>query len=405
MREIAITGVGITTPVGQGKAAVQQAMLNGASAFRVMQRPGRQRGNSAFLGAEIDSVQLPDDVPARMRRTLSWSARVALATVSEAWSDAQLAAVDPARIGLVVGGSNLQQRELTLTQDAYRERFEFLHPTYGHTFMDTDIAALCTEVFGIKGVAFTVGGASASGHLAIIQAINAVCAQQVDACIAVGALMDLSYLECQGLRALGAMGSDRFASAPAEACRPFDRQHDGFIYGENCGAVVIERAEQARSRPYALVRGWSYLADAHRNPDPSLEAQMRAIHTAVDMSGIAAGDFDYVNPHGTGSVLGDETELQALKSCGLSRARINASKAIFGHGLSAAGAVEVIATLLQMRAGKLHPTPNLHEPIDPSFAWVREAPCAHQIHHALNSSCAFGGINSAICLSDCTNQA
>lgn len=215
--------------------------------------------------------------------------------------------------------------------------------------------------------------------------------------------MDLSYFECQAFRALGAMGSDRFGDDPAAACRPFDQLHDGFIYGENCGAVVIQRAEHARRKPYATVRGWSYQTDAHRSPDPSLEGEMRAIDTALEMSGMAASEIDYINPHGTASVLGDDIELKALKNCGLSAARINATKSLLGHGLSAAGTVEVIATLLQMQAGKLHPTANLRNPIDDSFAWVREEACEHRIRNALNTSFGFGGINSAICLSNGSN--
>lgn len=398
-RALCITGIGVTTPIGQGRDCVQRALLNGDSAFGVMQRPGRQKGTSTFLGAELASLRLPDELPQRSRRGLSWSAQVAVATAAEAWSDALLDTVDADRIGLIVGGSNLQQRELVLAQEAYRERLEFLRPAYGHTFMDSDIAALCSEVLGIRGAAHTVGGASASGHLAIIQAIHCVLSGQVDVCIALGALMDLSYFECQALRSMGAMGSDHFAHDPASACRPFDADHDGFIYGENCGAVVIERANEARRTPYAYLRGWSYLVNADRSPEPSLDAEVKAIGSAIASSGLAAKDVDYINPHGTGSHRGDEVELEALRVCGLSGARINATKSILGHGLSAAGTVEVIATLLQMQAGRLHPTRNLERPLDPGFRWVRQEACEHRIRNAVNASFGFGGINSAICLS------
>lgn len=303
------------------------------------------------------------------------------------------------RIGLVVGGSNLQQRELVATQGSYAERFDFLRPTYGQAFMDTDIVALCSENLGIQGLVFTVGGASASGHLAIIQAIQAIRTGQVDACIAVGALMDLSYWECQGMRALGAMGSERFAADPAAACRPFDSRHDGFIFGENCGAVVIERVNEARRTPYANILGWSFAVEGYRSPDPSLEGEVRAINAALEMTGTASKDVDYINPHGTGSPGGDEVELRALKVCGLSGAYINATKSIVGHGLSAAGAVEIVATVLQMQSGTLHPTLNLDDPINPSYRWIKGAAYRHQIDKALNLSFGFGGINSAICLS------
>jgi malonyl-ACP decarboxylase len=392
-----ISGLGVTSAVGQGKDAFAAALMEGRHAFSVMVRPGRQRQTS-FLGAEIASLQLPASIPSRAVRTASFSAQAALATLSEAWHDARLDAIDPARIGLFVGGTNLQQRELVQTHEAYGERLDFLRPSYGMAFLDTDVCGLCSEVFGIRGFAYTVGGASASGHVAVLQALQAVQSGAVDVCIAVGALMDLSYFECQGLRALGAMGSDRFAGDPACACRPFDEARDGFIFGECCGAVVVERAGARDVDPYAVVSGWATVMDTNRNPDPSLDGEIAVIEKALAGAGWRAADVDYVNPHGSGSVIGDETELRALAACGLGHARINATKSIVGHGLSAAGTVEIAATLLQMKAARLHPTRNLDRPIADA-AWVRETAEPHAMQHALNLSLGFGGINTAICLS------
>jgi malonyl-ACP decarboxylase len=236
--------------------------------------------------------------------------------------------------------------------------------------------------------------------LAIAQVAQAVVSGQVDACIALGALMDLSHWECRGLRAVGAMGSDRYGDEPALACRPFDRDHDGFIFGESCGAVVLESPESSSRRgmtTYATLRGWGIAMDGNRNSDPSLEGEIQAIRIALDASGYTADRIDYVNPHGTGSVLGDETELKALKACGLSGVFLNATKSLIGHGLSAAGTVEVIASLLQMQSGRLHPTRNLDHPIDEDFQWARAEPLDHQIDNALTLSMGFGGINTALC--------
>jgi len=95
--------------------------------------------------------------------------------------------------------------------------------------------------------------------------------------------------------------------------------------------------------------------------------------------------------------VGDETELKALQACGMTSAFLNATKSLIGHGLSSAGAVEVIATLLQMRARRLHPTSNLENPIDPTFKWVKNEPIDHAIRNALTLSMGFGGINTALC--------
>ncbi|MBC7984225.1 MAG: polyketide beta-ketoacyl:ACP synthase [Candidatus Obscuribacterales bacterium] len=397
--DIVVTGMGVISAIGQGKAGLLKALLHGESAFAIMQRPGRQR-QSAFIGAEIRDIAFPQSITKKTLRAASLSAQVALVVLQEAWDEADLSAVDPLRIGLVVGGSNIQQRELTQIHDGYRERMQFLKPTYGLSFMDSDLCGFCTAQFGIRGLAYTVGGASASGQLAIIQAAQAVLTHQVDVCIALGALTDLSYWECQGLHALGAMGSDRFANQPALACRPFDRDHDGFIFGESCGAVVIESVESSlrrRVKPHAYLRGFGIAMDGNRNPDPSLHGEVRAIQVALQSAGWEASKIDYINPHGTGSIVGDETELQALRACDLSNAYLNATKSLIGHGLSAAGTVEVIATLLQMQAGQLHPTRNLENPIDVSLNWVREKSIAHRIDSALTLSMGFGGINTALC--------
>lgn len=406
-KDILITGVGVTSAIGQGQAEFIAALLAGKSQFDVMQRPGRQRqaphaaDSTRFLGAEIASLEIPNDIPRHLLRTASLTGQVALTTLHEAWHDARLQEVDPERIGLVVGGSNIQQRELTQIHDAYRDKPQFLRPSYGLSFMDSDVSGLCTEAFAIKGFAYTLGGASASGQLAVLHAIRAIESGQVDACIALGALMDLSHWECQGFRSLGAMGSDRFATEPRLACRPFDKGRDGFIFGEACGAVIVEKARSAKRKavnPYARVAGWAMRMDGNRSANPSLDGEVSVIQQTLAKAGIEASDIDYINPHGTGSGLGDETELRAVELCGLEHAHINATKSLTGHGLSAAGAVELIATLLQMRARQLHPTKNLEDPIDDTKHWVRHELLDHSIQRALKMSMGFSGVNSALCV-------
>jgi malonyl-ACP decarboxylase len=213
--------------------------------------------------------------------------------------------------------------------------------------------------------------------------------------------MDLSFWECQGFRSLGAMGSNTFAHEPARACRPFDKRRDGFIFGEACGALVIERAgtiRRAGVNAYARITGWSMRMDGNRNANPSLAGEVSVIRQALYKAGLEAADIDYINTHGTGSGLGDETELQAIAHCGLKHAYINGTKSLTGHGLSAAGAVELVATVLQMQAKQLHPTRNLDDPIDDSYNWVRHRSVDHTIERGLKMSMGFGGVNSALCL-------
>jgi malonyl-ACP decarboxylase len=402
---LVISGLGVVSAVGQGREAFTSALLSGNGRFGVMARPGRQYDQegeaSAYLGAELSGLELPDAVSPQLRRTASLSAQAALLTVLEAWNGARLDGVARPRIGLIVGGCNVQQRELVLTQEAYRNRLAFLRPTYGSTFMDTDIVGICTQHLDIKGPSFTVGGASASGQLAAIQAAHAVRSGAVDVCIAVGALMDLSYFECQAFRAMGAMGTDRFASEPELACRPFDAESDGFIFGEACGAIVIERHDHVQRRgvaPLAIFAGAAIVMDATRSPLSSCEGETQVIKEALQQAGISPAEIDYVNPHGSGSRQGDAIELAALKASGLAHARINATKSITGHGLTAAGMLEIVATLIQMQQSQLHPSLNLKNPIDDAFYWVGSDSVRHDMAAALTLSYGFGGINTAVCL-------
>lgn len=408
-----ISGLGVCSSIGQDKAAFVSALMAGQQQFGVMQREGRippvgdgasKEGSPIFIGAEIDksALVLPELIDRRVQRNASWSALLALKSLHEAWEDARLDEVDSTRIGLIVGGSNVQQRELVLLQQAYQGKEQFIKPSYALQFMDTDICGFCTEIFGIHGFGYTVGGASASGQMAVIQAANAVASGQVDVCIAIGAMMDVSYWECLALRSAGAMGGEAYADKPEQACRPFDEQHNGFIFGENCGVVVVESAQSVakrKAKAYAKLSGWGICSDGKRNSDPTLAGEINVIEKALAHAQLTANDIDYVNPHGTASVIGDNTEIEALQSTQLNSAFINTTKSITGHGLTAAGAVEIVATSLQMQQGKLHPSLNMDNPINRDMNWVGAKSIEHSVKHALSLSLGFGGVNTAICLS------
>lgn len=383
-----VTGIGVATACGYGKAALVAGLREPRPVFGELQRPGRQvpGREKPFRGAEL--ADPPELLPPRVARVTGFGGRVAMAVLAEAWADAGLDALAPERIGLVIGGSNLDAREQMLTRQAYAERMQYLLPSYGYTCFDTDLGGLCSSRFPIRGFTYTLGGASASGALAVLHAADAVRSGRVDACIALGALQDLSCYELQALANLGALG-------PGEACRPFDRAHDGFMFGESCAALVIRRPT-AGGKAYGRILGGAHLANGNRGPEPSLDGEARAIRAALAQAGLPPEAIDYVNAHGTGTPKGDETELAALRAAGVTGAAINATKSLVGHGLSAAGAVETAAVLLQMREGFLHPSLGLDDPIDAGFDWVRGGARPHQCRYALKLSFGFGGIDSAL---------
>ncbi|WKD49173.1 beta-ketoacyl synthase N-terminal-like domain-containing protein [Microbulbifer spongiae] len=404
---IAVTGIGITTSIGQGREEFTQSLFAGMHKFSVLKREGRQLPDdlehdfAPFIGAEISELRYPDDLSSKQLRTLSWSGRVAAVTAREAWQNANLDSVDGHRVGLILSGSNFQQREQAVMHRQLHGNETFTRPAYGISFMDTDVAGFCCEYLGVHGFSCSTGGASASGQFALINAINFLESGSLDACIVLGMLTDLSHWELQALRSAGALGSERFAKQPEYSARPFDKDRDGFIFGECCGALVIEKAAHASARQaksLALITGWGTFIDGNRNPNPSLEGEKSAIRLALRQAGITASDIDYVNPHGTGSLLGDAIELEALAQSYLLHARINTTKSLLGHGLAAAGLVEVIVTIEQMIAGRLHPSRNLQKPLNDRFFWVKSQPEICKIKCALNLSLGFGGMNSAICI-------
>ncbi|NES76651.1 MULTISPECIES: beta-ketoacyl synthase N-terminal-like domain-containing protein [Okeania] len=402
MSNIEITGMGIVTSIGQGIATFKEALLSGKTQFAYLKQPGRE-SVKPFIGGEIPDIETRTLFPeySGLLRAATKSAQVATVAVAEAWQDAQLTSsqVNPERVGLVVGGSNLQQRYQQEIWQRYNSRQEFIRPTYGLTFWDTDILGLISQCFQIQGEGYSVGGASASGGVAIIHAARQILMGNSDICIALGTLSDLSGYELQALMNLGAMGSERFADRPDLACRPFDQDHDGFIYGEGCGVVILESTDHARQRgakSHGQLKGWGFALDGNRSPEPSQKGEERAINTALAMADLQPESIDYVNTHGTGSPLGDKTEVGALKSAGLQHCLLNSTKSLTGHCLTAAGVVEAIATILQMKFGFCHPTKNLVNPIDTSLNWVKETSVQAEIKYAISNSFGFGGINTAL---------
>lgn len=390
--DVCVTGVGAASGLGWGKDCLLNGLLEARDVFALLSRPGRQSpaGETAFIGVEMSEP--PEILPARLARTAGFASRAAVAVLDEAWREAGLDAISPERVGLVVGGSNLFSREQLLAQQDYAARLAFLPPRCGHVFMDSELLGICAAHFPIRGFSQTLGAASASGAAAAIAAHEAVSNGKVDACIALGALQDVSYFDLQAFRNLGAMGPQHGRLPPSQACRPFDKGHDGFIFGESCAALVFARAKEG----YGRLLGCAQVADGERGPEPCRQGQLRAIRLALAQAGLSAADIDYVSAHGTGTPKGDETELASLQEAGLQQAWINAAKSVLGHGLASAGAIELAALFLQMKAGTLHPTRNLDQPLDDAMRWVRGKAQPHRIRHGLKLSFGFGGVNAAL---------
>lgn len=407
---VAITGMGVMTSAGIGTMHFETALKTGSSNFTtlVLEHEGE---NFKFpvgqlapfdLRSALSELGCSSEVIARARRlrNLSKSAASGLYCALEAWTNAGLGEeADPERVAIVIAGSNFQQAALYGIQEKYRQKVHFLPPGYGLSFFDSDLVGVVSEVLGVSGEGFSIGAASASGNLAIIQGCRLIKSGEYGLAVVVAPLMDLSLYEYQGFSSLGAMAELKEGDSPSTICRPFDRAHRGFVAGQSAGCLILESIEHAAGRGRGQapkVTGHGTALDANRNPNPTAEGERRAMQKAMAAAQLSASDIQYVNTHGTSSPLGDVTEVEALILAGLEGVKANSTKGIIGHGLSAAGMVETIASLIQMKAGFLHPNRNLEQPVSSRISWVGPEAEKTEIRCCLSNSFAFGGLNTSL---------
>jgi malonyl-ACP decarboxylase len=416
MRRVVITGMGIISSLGQGVATFRQALGQGRSGISTVERLKAQN-LPICIAAEIAEIAtdaagepasaLTEPLRKRMKQAshrAPLGVRAAAVAAMEAWCDAGLhrQGPDPFSIGLIVAGNNVSQSYQYEAIKKFQEEPAYLSPAYALRFMDTDIVGTLSDVFGIRGEGCTVGGASASGNLGLIQGARLIQSGRADACLVAGALADLSPVEIHAFYSIGAMGGRRFSSSPEKACRPFDRDREGFIYGQASACVVLESEESARRRGATILAeivGACMGLDGNRQPDPSREGEVRAMSEALREAGLGPGDIQYLNTHGSASPLGDQIEVEAVKQVfnhALKDVRLNSTKSLTGHCLTSAGVVEAVATVIQMREGFLHPNLNLDDPIDEACRFCGPSPEPADIEHAMSNSFGFGGMNSSI---------
>lgn len=409
---VIVTGMGVVNSIADDVDSFSTALKAGQCGIGIDASDNDGLGISARL-AELDTAEriawlpLSDDVAQRARRATvrqPRSVQVSLLTALEAWSRAGMSSADysPDEIAVVLAGHNIGQADQFMAFQKYQEQPEYTSARYALQYLDTNHLGVVSEVLGLRGEGYSLGAASASGNMGILQAYRQVYLGLSKACVLVGAMADLSPVELQAFRQTGAMGGKRFRNEPDQACRPFDADREGFIYGQGAACLILENAEAARGRaaPYwGEIAGAAACLDASRLSDPNVEGEVRAMRKALQQAGLRPDDVDYVNAHATSSVLGDEVEVTALREtfgASLSRVWINASKGLIGHCLYASGLVESVASLLQMREGFLHPNLNLYRPICPSCRFVGALPQEAACKVALSNAFGFGGINTSV---------
>ncbi|SFQ69071.1 malonyl-ACP decarboxylase [Amycolatopsis arida] len=403
--EVVITGASVLTAVADDLAGFTAALRAGRSGFT---GPPVGAWLPDFSVAGWSARHLAGDPAAATRlraatRRAALPARTAACVGVAAVRHARLTASDLAETGLVVAGNNLALDYHAGVLRAFAERPASVRPSHALTHLDTDAVGTVSEATGVAAEGWTAGAASASGTVAALLAARLVAAGALPACLVVAPVCELSAAERRAFADSGAMARSAGGVDPASLCRPFDRARRGFVPGQGAAAVVLERPERARRRgvpALAAVAGGGQRLDARRGTRPDPAGQAAALRAALFAAGVAPGEVDYVNAHGTGSVEGDAAEAAALAEVfGRSgRPLVNSTKPVTGHCLSAAGLVELVATVLQLRGGFVHGTPGLRDPLDPGLGLVGPAGCAATPRVAVSHSVAFSGINAALVL-------
>ncbi len=426
-KRVVITGVGPVTPVGRGKEAYWESLIRGKSSFQRITFSNRDMSQyRCQIAAPIEGFDLFQYVD--RTKHAKYFGRTSQFAVAASWlalRDAgieleknevdkgghpeqggqyQPKGIDSFKAGTILGIGS-EAMELV---EYYHERFlsRGLRGLSPFGLPNTYLSAITSHVaqcFSLKGSTYSVSTACASATHAMINSFIQIQSERDDLMVTGGTDACITPLVFAGFDVLRAMSTRN--QEPQKACRPFDRERDGFVMGEGSGVLVFEELEHARKRGahiYGEVIGVGMTADAFHitEPDPNGRALSQAIRDALQMGGVRPEEVDYINPHGTSTSLNDKVETKVIKDVfGKQAYRIplSSTKSITGHLMGAAGGVEAIAVLLAIEKGIIHPTINYEFP-DPEcdLDYVPNEARKKEVNVGLSISAGFGGVNSAI---------
>jgi 3-oxoacyl-[acyl-carrier-protein] synthase II len=403
MRRVAVTGLGIVSPLGNDPPAFFDGLCAGRSGIRRLatrfpERLGTRIGASvAFDGARL--------FPAPKLRMLDRVSQFALAAAAQAIAQARLTeAFEASRVGVFVGtGMGGSQTSDDGYHTLYGEGVDRVKPFSVLMAMNNAAAAWIGLDFGLQGPNLTFSTACSSSAVAIGEAARRIESGEADAMVAGGAEAPLTFGTMKAWEALKTLAAED-ASDPSASCKPFARDRSGLVLGEGAAMLVLEDRERALARGVEIlaeVRGYGLTTDGEHITRPSVAGQAATMARALDEAAIDAGDVGYINAHGTGTLANDPVETAAIRQVfGACAARIpvSSTKSMHGHLLGAAGALEFVAALQALRAGVAPPTMHLKSP-DPDCDLDYVPGAARRIEPpraVMSNSFAFGGTNAVL---------
>ena len=405
---VAITGIGLKTPVGNTLDTFRQNIFAGSHGFSLIAGSPKVERLTPFpehvkVAALNDSFDPLEHFDKKELRRFDPFILFAVAAAKDALhgSGTGLRDIDPYRVGVIVGsgigGINTfeDQHRTYLEKGPSRVSVFFIPSMIGNM-----AAGQIAITHGFKGTNFCPVTACASSAHAVGEAFRQIKHGYLTAAITGGAEAAITGLSLSGFDNMGAL---THASDPSRASIPFDAERAGFVMGEGAGMLVLEELEHARSRGahiYAEIVGYGATADAFHitSPSPDGEGAAAAMKLAIEEAKIAPGRVGYINAHGTSTPLNDKYETIAIKSVfGDNPSPVSSTKSMTGHMLGAAGAVESAVCALALESGVLPPTAGYKIP-DPEcdLDVVPNISRKADIEFALSNSLGFGGHNATL---------
>ena len=399
--KVVVTGMGTINPLGSNVETFWEGLAAGKSAIGPITRFDTSKFR-VKVDAEVrdfDPTKYMDlKVVDRTSRTIQFAIAAAKEAVQSAGLD--MTQEDAKRVGVIIA---------TMVEQGYIirgwEQYQKIGPRRADPLFITKSSASAASMqvgmmLGAQGPNSAVNSLCASGTDAIGTASNFIRLGYADVMIAGASDASLEPVSVAGIDILGALSRE---PDPAKACRPFDLNRNGFVYGEGSGLVVLESYEHAKRRGAPILAevagvGWSF--DAYDATAPAPEAESYAMRTALQNAGLKIEDVDYINAHGTSTKLNDACETKAIKMVFGEHAYkipISSTKSMIGHSITAAGVIETIAALLVMNKGIIHPTINYETP-DPAcdLDYVPNVARPAQVNVCLKNSFGLGGENCCL---------
>ena len=405
-RKVAVTGVGLLSPLGNNVATAWRAVVNGDSGIRAITRFDAAEF-SVRIGGEVRDFDAADHIPAKLVRQTDVFVHYGLVAGMQAIADAGLSDNEPdaERIGVSIGSGIGGLSMIENVQDLYRKSGpRRISPFFVPGTIVNIISGHLSILNNFLGPNMALVSACTTGAHNIGEGLRLIQHGDADVMICGGAEAAITPLGLGSFASARALSAS-FNDAPEKASRPFDSGRDGFVLSEGAGILVLEEYERARARGaniYCLLSGYGMSADGYHITAPLEDGRgaARSMTNAMNDAGVAADEVDYVNAHGTSTPLGDIAETRAihlaLTSAATSTA-VSSTKSMTGHLLGAAGGVEAIFTVLAMRDGIMPPTINIDNP-DPDcdLDYVPNTAREKSIRAALSNSFGFGGTNATL---------